>query len=89
MQQSIATGRTFDVILMDSIMPRMSGPEATRVIRTQLRYHGSIIGVTGNVLAEDIEDFKRHGADAVLGKPLKLRELFTQLECMTPDQYKI
>ena len=59
----------FDLILMDNVMPNMSGPLATKAIRS-LGFKGLIFGVTGNALPEDIAKFIAHGADAVLLKPL-------------------
>ena len=46
------------------------GPTATKALR-QLGYAGPIIGVTGNVLREDVEHFVAHGASEVVGKPLR------------------
>ena len=60
----------FDIILMDNQMPRMKGEDATRIIRRDLKYEGIILGVTGNVLPEEIEAFVKKGADAVVSKPL-------------------
>ena len=60
-------------ILMDFEMPRMNGPTAAR----ELRNRGvlvPIIGLTGNVLKEDVDVFIDHGADAVLRKPFNLHE---------------
>lgn len=56
----------------------MTGPEATKEIR-KLGYHSvSIIGVTGNVMKEDIDHFIACGADNVFEKPLNM-DLFDQL----------
>jgi CheY-like chemotaxis protein len=63
-----------DIILMDFVMPNMSGPDATRIIR-ELGYNGIIIGVTGNNLPCDIEHFKLAGANDVLAKPLNMEKL--------------
>jgi signal transduction histidine kinase/ActR/RegA family two-component response regulator len=60
-----------DSILMDFEMPLLTGPAATKLIR-QMGFEGSILGVTGNVLSEDIEFFKEHGADEVLPKPISM-----------------
>ena len=60
----------FDIILMDNQMPKMKGEDATRIIRKDLKYEGIILGVTGNVLPEEIDAFIRKGADAVVTKPL-------------------
>jgi CheY-like chemotaxis protein len=59
------------MILCDSVMPNMDGPTAVAAIR-ELGYGGPVLGVTGNTLPEQIEDFVQHGADAVVGKPVKL-----------------
>jgi len=52
------------------ISPDFLGPTATKVLR-RLGYTGPIIGVTGNVLSEDVEHFMAHGASEVVGKPLR------------------
>ena len=54
-------------------MPRMRGPDATRKIR-KLGYRGVIIGVTGNMLDEDIKEFIDCGADAVMPKPFDVED---------------
>ena len=48
-----STGMPYDLILMDSAMPRVSGPEATETILQQLGFNKLIVGVTGNVLPAD------------------------------------
>ncbi|KAG7354502.1 histidine kinase, DNA gyrase B-, and HSP90-like ATPase [Nitzschia inconspicua] len=64
----------FDTILMDYEMPFMIGPDAARAIR-DLGYGGSILGVTGNLLIEDVDHFKSCGADEVLAKPISMAKL--------------
>jgi CheY-like chemotaxis protein len=59
---------------MDYEMPILNGPKATQRLR-ELGYGVIVIGVTGNVLPEDREYFIRHGADAVLPKPVKIQGL--------------
>jgi CheY-like chemotaxis protein len=63
-----------DTILMDFEMPLLTGPEATKEIR-QMGFKGTILGVTGNVLSEDVDFFKEQGADDVLGKPISMDRL--------------
>ena len=70
---SIIDGKPFDMLLMDSNMPKMDGLTASRRIR-EMKYEGLIIGVTGNGLQEDINNFKSNGADYVLVKPLNINE---------------
>jgi len=62
----------------------MKGPEATLELRKMGLKQVIIIGVTGNVLQEDVEHFMQSGADAVLSKPLsmdKLRATLLKLNC--------
>jgi CheY-like chemotaxis protein len=66
--------QSFDLVLLDYVMKAMHGPDTAAAIRN-LGFTGKIIGVTGNALPDDIEEFKRKGADHVLTKPLKADEL--------------
>jgi CheY-like chemotaxis protein len=62
------------LILMDYEMPRMNGPTAASVLR-DMGCKVPIIGITGNVLSEDKDNFIAHGALEVLTKPLTLSQL--------------
>ena len=64
-----------DAILMDFEMPILNGPDATREIRDKLGFQGSILGVTGNIMSEDVEYFKECGADEVFAKPISMDQL--------------
>ena len=70
---------TFDVILMDIMMPRMDGHQATRAIRSMAgRPDGKqipIIAMTANAFAEDIQASLKAGMNAHLAKPMNLEEL--------------
>jgi signal transduction histidine kinase/ActR/RegA family two-component response regulator len=72
--QSNANHVPINSVLMDFEMPLLRGPDATRRIRS-LGYDGIIIGITGNVESEDIEYFLKHGADAVMPKPVSLKTI--------------
>ena len=61
-----------NTIVMDYEMPVMNGPTATKKLR-ELGCKCLIVGVTGNLLPEDVDYFKAQGADAVLGKPLNIK----------------
>ena len=63
-----------DIILCDSVMPIMDGPTAVKIIR-EYGYGNPIIGVTGNTLPEQINDFINHGANEVITKPVKINIL--------------
>jgi signal transduction histidine kinase len=64
----------YDCILVDYEMPVMNGPEACKAVR-EMGYTGFVVGVTGNLLPEDVGYFMDCGADAVLPKPFKYKDL--------------
>jgi signal transduction histidine kinase/CheY-like chemotaxis protein len=64
----------YDMVLLDYEMPILNGPSAAMEIRAT----GSdvfIVGITGNMMAEDVEYFRSCGANAVLPKPFKMSSL--------------
>ena len=70
MRRESAAGKGFDMVLMDYVMVHMNGPEAVQIMRTELGYRGLVVGITGNALPEDLDNFRDHGADKVITKPL-------------------
>lgn len=69
---------TYDVILMDLMMPVMGGIEATLTIRALDREDAKtipIIAMTANAFAEDIEAVKEAGMNAHLAKPLDTKKV--------------
>ena len=63
-----------DMILMDYEMPILNGPDATKILRDS-GCSAIIIGVTGNVLTDDVSFFVSMGADKVLPKPVNMASL--------------
>lgn len=76
---------TFDVILMDVMMPVKDGITATREIRALERrdaFTVPIVAMTANGRDEDIENVLKAGMSAHLMKPVKPEELFgVLLQC--------
>jgi len=68
----------YSIVLMDNQMPAMNGVEATKRLRTG-GYKNLIVGVTGNVLEDDVNEFLVAGANLVMFKPLKMAQLSTLL----------
>ena len=70
---------TFDVILMDIMMPEMNGYEATKAIRAMNdRPDGKnipIIAMTANSFAEDVQASLDAGMNAHLSKPIVIDEV--------------
>lgn len=73
----LATGRAFDVILMDVSMPVMDGRAATRAIRAGdgPSRDAPIIGVTAHALPEELAAFRGAGMTEVLKKPIDRPQL--------------
>ena len=75
---------TFDVILMDIMMPQMNGYEAARAIRNLASCPDGrsipIIAMTANAFAEDVQDSLDAGMNAHIAKPIDIKELFKVLD---------
>ena len=59
----------FSLLLLDKQMPVMDGHECATIAR-QRGFVAPIVGVTGNALNEQRQDFIAHGATEVIAKPL-------------------
>ena len=73
---------TFDVILMDIMMPVMDGLEASKKIRELPEGKGKdipIIAMTANAFVEDKEKTKEAGMNAHLTKPVNREEIIRVL----------
>ena len=75
-----------DSIFMDYEMPVLNGPDATKILRENVYNDVTIIGVTGNVLADDINYFISAGANKVLPKPVSLALIEDCWESLSMDQ---
>ena len=65
-------------------MPEMDGPTSAKAIRAE-NCNSLIVGITGNILPDDVSYFKACGANAVLPKPAQmpaLEELFREYGVM-------
>ena len=72
---AMCNAKEYSLVLMDNLMPRMNGIEATVAIRrTDLLAKRSrhIFGITGDEVSDEREKFQRAGCNEVLVKPLRL-----------------
>jgi signal transduction histidine kinase/CheY-like chemotaxis protein len=76
--KKIESGKIYDIIFMDHMMPLMDGIETTRKLRT-LGYNGTIVALTANALTGNAEMFKQNGFDDFLSKPIDITNLNTIL----------
>ncbi len=83
-QEASETWRTkpYDLILMDVLMPRMDGYEATAAIRAseiETGTHIPIIALTANALKGDDARCIAAGMDGYVAKPAKIAELLEEM----------
>lgn len=73
---------TYDIVLMDVLMPVMDGYEATRRIRAledPARAKIRILAMTANAFEEDRKAAFAAGMDGFLSKPIDIEELWKTL----------
>jgi len=77
----VASGHSFDLILMDISMPKMDGLEATRRIRKLAGASSKtpIVAMTAHVTREDREACLSNGMNDYLAKPISYSKLRTVL----------
>lgn len=80
---------TFDVILMDILMPVMDGLEAVRAIRALEPGKEAktipVIALTANAFAEDIRKSKEAGMNAHISKPIQLDKMVYVIAGLVQD----
>jgi len=69
--EAIDAGAPYHSVLLDYEMPILNGPQAAKEIRRRKLDPCFIIGVTGNMLPDDVRFFEECGANAVLPKPFQ------------------
>lgn len=72
---------TFDVLVLDWMMPDMTGLEVLDWLR-QLENHTPVLFVTGRDAEQDIVQALAHGADDYLVKPPRTGELLARLQAL-------
>jgi signal transduction histidine kinase/DNA-binding response OmpR family regulator len=72
----------FDMVLMDVELPDMSGVEVTTRVRGDIHHQAHktpIIAMTGNMMADDLQNYTAAGMNDVLGKPVTPESLHALL----------
>jgi len=71
----IKSGRVYDIVFMDHMMPKMDGIETVRIIRKELKYTYPIVALTANIMTGQAKVFFDNGFDDFISKPINSRHL--------------
>jgi CheY-like chemotaxis protein len=69
---------TYDVVLMDVLMPKMSGLDVTRILRKQ-QNRVKIIAMTASVMENEVKECFDAGMDEFIAKPFDKYELVRKI----------
>ena len=83
--EKIKSGKKYDIIFMDHMMPEMDGIETTKHLRG-LGYQAPIIALTANAVAGQADMFMRNGFDEFISKPIDIRQLNSVLNKLIHDK---
>ena len=81
----IRSGKEYDIVFMDHMMPSMDGVETTRMLR-DMGYAAPIIALTANALVGQAEMFLDNGFNGFISKPVDLRQLDSVLNRLIRDK---
>jgi CheY-like chemotaxis protein len=84
--EKVQSGKKYDIIFMDHMMPKMDGLETTKRLRDS-GYTGSIVALTANALVGHEELFLENGFDGFISKPIDVRLLNASLNKHIRDRY--
>jgi len=71
--EKISSGKVYDIIFMDHMMPGMDGIEATKIIRG-MGYKHPIVALTANALKNVSEMFLNNGFTGFIPKPIEINQ---------------
>ncbi len=77
--EKVKMGNTYDLILLDVMMPRMSGVETLKLIRESVIYDMPVVALTANAISGMKEKYLAEGFDDYLAKPIEKSELYRVL----------
>lgn len=73
--ERILSGEKYDLILMDDMMPRMSGTEALRHLKNIIGFDIPVVALTANAISGMRERYLSLGFDEYLPKPIDVDQL--------------
>lgn len=83
--------KTYDLVLMDHLMPVMNGVEAVEALRKlDGAYYRKlpVIALTGNTGKDQQEEYLRAGMNDYLSKPIDMAEIYRKVRKWIPDKIR-
>lgn len=77
--EKIKAGNIYDLILMDDMMPKISGTETFHHLKEIPGYNIPIVALTANAISGMKEKYLQNGFDDYLSKPIEKEELYRVL----------
>jgi PAS domain S-box-containing protein len=84
--ERVESGKEYDIVFMDHMMPEMDGIEATKKLR-EIGYTKPIVALTANAVAGQADIFLNNGFDDFVSKPIDIRQLNLILNKLIRDNY--
>jgi signal transduction histidine kinase/DNA-binding NarL/FixJ family response regulator len=72
--EKIESGKVYDIVFMDHMMPDMDGIETTKRLR-DMGYGHTIVALTANAVVGQADIFLRNGFDEFISKPIDIHQL--------------
>jgi len=79
--EKLKSGKVYDIVFMDHMMPEMDGIEATKKIR-EMGYAHPVVALTANVISGQETMFTENGFDGFVSKPIDIRQMNVVLNKM-------
>lgn len=73
--EKINSGNTYDIILMDDMMPKMSGVETFKKLKENEEFTTPVIALTANAIVGMKENYLKAGFNDYIAKPIDKKEL--------------
>ena len=85
----INNGEKYDVILMDDMMPKMSGVETLRKLKENRQFKTPVIALTANAITGMKEKYLSEGFNEYLAKPIEKNDLIRVMNIvLKKDDFK-
>ena len=84
----IKQGEVYDLILMDDMMPKMTGTETLHILQDIPEFKNKTVVLTANAIEGMREKYLEEGFDDYLAKPLDKKELERVLKKFLNNQYE-